>query len=63
MLANACFYESIVQRTSAHCTLMTLQIILKYFGYLENNGHNGAVDSGGGGRRTGNYGLIWSGLN
>ena len=66
MLANALLlYESTVQRTSVRCTLMTLQIILKYFGYLENNGHNspnGAVDSGGGGRRTGNYALIWSGL-
>ena len=36
-------YESTVQRTSARCTLMTLQIILKYFGYLENNGHNGQM--------------------
>ena len=55
-------YESTVQRTSVCCTLMTLQITLKYFGYY---GHNGqiAVDSGGGGRRTGNYGLIWSGPN
>ena len=28
----------------------------------EINGHNGAVDFGGGGRRTENHGLIWSGV-
>ena len=44
MLANALLlYESTVQRTSVRCTLMTLQIILKYFRYLENNGHNHGV--------------------
>ena len=46
-----CFYTSLVHLT-LYCTThvihvdvasMTLWIILKYFGYLENNGHNGQM--------------------